>query len=137
LTVYLDTSVVVPMFIRDDHTDRVKRWATTRPLIATSAWVATEFSSALSLQHRMKRLTSTEWRRAEAAFDAWAVNFRQFELEARHVVEARRLIVAHGGLRAPDALHLALAAAAGMSLATLDTGLREAARAERVEVVEL
>lgn len=137
MTIYLDTSVVVPMFIRDDHTDRVKRWAITGPLIATSAWVATEFSSALSLQHRMKRLTSAEWRRAETAFDTWAVKFRQLDFEAKHVVGARRLIVTHGGLRAPDALHLAIAADAGTPLATLDEGLRKAARAEGVELVSL
>lgn len=137
MTVYLDTSVAIPLFVDDDHAPRVRAWADKGQAVAISAWTATEFSSALSLQVRMGRLTDGERVAFEQAFDRWARNGPMVEFLPGYFDDARILLRRHSRLRAPDALHLAVARASGLGLATLDAVLRDAALAEGIEVVEL
>jgi hypothetical protein len=137
LTVYLDTSVVVPLFIDDDHAPRVRAWSRLEPTVALSAWTLAEFSSAISMQVRMKHLRETERADTEVAFDAWASRGWLVDFDVAQIVQARRLLRRHIRLRAPDALHLAIAQSHSLDLATLDTDMKEAADAEGMRVIEL
>ncbi|CAN5236179.1 hypothetical protein BH10PSE2_BH10PSE2_00280 [soil metagenome] len=59
------------------------------------------------------------------------------EFDSDRFDDARRLLRKHERLRAPDALHLAIASWNGLEMATLDVVLRDAAAAEGVVVVDL
>lgn len=137
MTVYLDTSVVVPLFLNDDHAVRVRAWAKSAGPVVFSAWTATEFSSALSLQVRLNHLSVSERRDLEDAFDRWAKGGRILDFQPEYFEDARDLLRKNAKLRAPDALHLAIARHADLVLATLDGVLREAAVAEGLEVAAL
>jgi predicted nucleic acid-binding protein len=72
LSVYLDTSVLVSLFVRDGHTDRVLSWAQTQtepPQV--SDWAVTEFSSALGLRRRLGQLEEADRANLELALDGW------------------------------------------------------------------
>jgi predicted nucleic acid-binding protein len=137
LTVYLDTSVVIPLFLDDDHAPRARAWAKTGQTIALSAWTATEFSSALSMQVRLKHLTDSERMGFERAFDLWSRTGQMLEFQPERFEDARLLLQRHSRLRAPDALHLAIAQWNDLQLATLDVVLRDAAVAEGMKVIDL
>ena len=137
MSTYVDTSVIVSFFIRDDHAETARRWAETGPDVAISDWTMTEFSSALSHHVRLGSLSDRERKAAELAFDRWAARGLVLEVARERFRDARALIQAHRRLRAPDALHLAIARHEGLPLATLDRDLLDAALAEGLEVVEL
>lgn len=137
MSIYLDTSVIVSFFIQDNHAEAVRRWAATGPLIATSDWTATEFSSALSHHVRRGVLSERERKIAEVAFDRWVEAGLVLEVGRDRFGDARILMRNHLRLRGPDALHLAIARHAGLSLATLDQDLQDAAIAEGLQVVDL
>lgn len=138
MTAYADTSVLVSAFTRDDHTERIRAWLRTAPALIVSDWTAAEFSAAVRRQVRVGRLAKEGVASAEHLLDTLVRDARSF----RHVltedlVDARRLVVRHEPLRAPDALHLAVARRLSISLATLDLGQARAARAEGLDVVDL
>lgn len=137
MSVYLDTSVIVSFFIHDSHAETVRRWAATGPLIATSDWTATEFSSALSHHVRRGALSDRERKIAETAFDRWVQAGLVLEVGRDRFGDARILMQNHSRLRGPDALHLAIVRHAGLSLATLDLDMRDAAIAEGMQVIHL
>jgi predicted nucleic acid-binding protein len=137
LNIYIDTSVVVSFFIQDDHADAARRWARTDPIVAISDWTTTEFSSALSHHVRLGSLSDRERKAAELAFDRWATGGVVLEVARDRFQDARILMQGHRRLRAPDALHLAIARHEGLPLATLDLDLRDAAVAEGLKVIDL
>lgn len=137
MSIYIDTSVVVSFFIQDDHADAARRWARTDPSVAISDWTATEFSSALSHHVRLGSLSDRERKAAELAFDRWAMRGVVLEVARERFQDARILMQGHRRLRAPDALHLAIARHEGLPLATLDHDLRDAAVAEGLKVIDL
>lgn len=137
MSTYIDTSVVVSFFIQDDHADAARRWARTDPSVAISDWTATEFSSALSHHVRLGSLSDRERKAAELAFDRWAMRGVVLEVARERFQDARILMQGHRRLRAPDALHLAIARHEGLPLATLDHDLRDAAVAEGLKVIDL
>lgn len=137
MSIYIDTSVVVSFFIQDDHADAARRWARTDPSVAISDWTATEFSSALSHHVRLGSLSDRERKAAELAFDRWAMRGVVLEVARARFQDARILMQGHRRLRAPDALHLAIARHEGLPLATLDHDLRDAAVAEGLKVIDL
>jgi uncharacterized protein len=136
LRLYLDASVLIPLFVDDDWTDRARAWATTEPDVLVSDWAVTEFSSALSLHVRKGRLDADERDEAENALNWWlAGRVKEEPVEPEDVVDARMLLHRHAKLRAPDALHLALVLRLRVGLVTYDLDLAAAARVDGVEVV--
>lgn len=85
----------------------------------------------------MKRITETERRAIEGSLDIWARRSRIVAFEPTCLDDARQLLRRHTRLRAPDALHLAIAVWHGLDLATLDGVLKDAAVAEGLTVVDL
>ncbi len=120
MTVYLDTSVLMSLFQTDKHTERASVWIAGVHAFVMSSWALTEFSSALAVKTRMRNLRDRDRREFELQLDQWLRGRVVLSVVDGDMVEARRLVKSDVRLRAPDALHLALAARHGCSLATLD-----------------
>jgi predicted nucleic acid-binding protein len=133
VSVYLDTSVLVSLFVHDSHRQRVLTWLGNQANVSVSAWTVAEFSSALSHYQRTNRATADQRSRLEADFDSWLAGQPDpLPLHEADMVVTRRLLRSHLSLRTPDALHLAIALNRRLALATLDDGLMAAAMAEGV-----
>jgi predicted nucleic acid-binding protein len=127
LTLYIDTSVLVAALTKEAETARMQAWLTAQApdTLSISVWVATEFSAALSIKLRTGDIDAAHRANALAAFallseesfallGVSATNFRAAALFA----DQSQL-----GLKAGDALHLAICAEHGAELCTLDRRL--------------
>jgi predicted nucleic acid-binding protein len=130
ISLYVDTSAVVPLFVREASTDRLRDFLEREDSdrLAISPWVRTEFASALALRLRLGSLdegvhaaASLQWERFQEGVQSLEITGRHFE-EAAAICRRQEL-----ALRAGDALHLAVAAAAGCALVTLDERMAKAA----------
>ena len=130
--VYLDTSALVPLFVRESTSDQVQSalsaLASREP--AVSDWVLLEFNSAIAARVRSGSLGRPEGREAirkcenltNASFVVCTI--------ASADIAAARLYVEYfpSGLRAADALHLAVARRLSARLLTMDRVQARAAR---------
>lgn len=136
MSLYLDASFLVPLFVDDDWTDRARAWAISEPEVMVSDWAVAEFSSALSLHVRKGRLDPDERDEAENALNDWLTGrVREEPLDPDDAPRARMLIHRHPKLRTPDALHLAIMLRLGVGPVTYDLDLAAAGHAEGVTVV--
>lgn len=87
-----------------------------------------EFGAVMRRQARVGRLDRDAVAMAETALQAIIDQPGAFRaVMASDVVEAGHLVRRYEPLRAPDALHLAVALRLGLRIATFDTGLAAAA----------
>jgi uncharacterized protein len=141
LSFYLDTSAIISMLVGDDHSSRANAWLATQDGgdICISHWTAPEVSSALAIRVRRGALTPAE---RDYALSIWTrlsrASFRTLAVDQAHFTRAAALVDRHSlGLRAPDALHLAIAEAAGATMVTFDERLKSACLAIGVQVAEV
>jgi len=129
LSVYLDTSFLVAMFVIDANETAAINFLTGKPDIITSDWAVAEYSSALGLMVRIGRIAPYDRAAAEADLDRLVANRTPIvAVSSEDIVETRRLLrSARSPLRTPDALHLALCRRLGTPIATFDEGQRRAA----------
>jgi predicted nucleic acid-binding protein len=131
--VYLDTSILAPLFLPEETSSEVIAFVRGLPSrdLAVSRWTLVEFSSLLARKVRTGELNAEGAAEADAGFEAgvgaslvvFSVNIDDFALARRYV---QRL---ETGLRAPDALHLAISANRGATmLLSLDKKLILAGR---------
>lgn len=104
-----------------------------------SDFAAAEVASAISLKKRMGRVDDNRARQALARFDAWRANVASSsDLTTSDVRVAdafiRRMDLP---LRAPDAIHLAIATRLGVELATFDTQMARSAEALGIALAAL
>jgi predicted nucleic acid-binding protein len=129
LAVYLDTSVVMSMFVVDAHSRDARSWLArnTQPL-TFSDWTAAEFSSAAAVAARAARSPGLRIS-AERAFNTWiAQRGGALAVMSADVKQARSLMNSTSEpLRASDALHLAVVQRSGDTLAAFDVGMARAA----------
>ncbi len=132
MTLYLDTSVLVAAFTHEQTTSRVLTWLrTAEPQgLAISDWVTAEFSAALSFKVRTGQIDELYRARAKTLFAEMATGaVASFAVKPEHFKMAAQFADEHRlGLRAPDALHLAIAADDGAALVTLDKRLAAAGK---------
>lgn len=129
---YLDTAVVLTLFVAEPTSEAVERWlAEQRRPLAFSDWGLTECASALGIKLRRGELQTEAVRLLWQGVQSFATNVCEFVACApRHQVDAQRLISRFElPLRAGDALHLAIARDAGATLVTYDKVLLDAAQA--------
>ena len=130
MSLYLDTSVLVSAFTNEAGTARTQAWLGAREAgdLVISDWVATEFSSALSIKMRTGQIGSRERAAALALFTSLAAeSFVVLPIEPLQFRTAARFADQYAlGLRAGDALHLAICADHGATLCTLDRRLADA-----------
>jgi predicted nucleic acid-binding protein len=133
--VLLDTSVLVAAFTKDAQSERAEHWLDRAAPFLVSDWAAAEFSSAIRTKVRQGYLEAPFVQEVETFFDAWSrrQGGHRPVISTDHVV-ARLLVSRHVGLRAPDALHLAIALRLGAVMATFDRQQEGVALAEGLEI---
>lgn len=133
MAVYADTCILLSLFIRDSGTRAALDWldkAGTRPVFA-SHWTVTEFISAVGIMARRGDISAQLHRESIAGFRRFCAG--RLRLEAPVAADYERAAIwlenYPSGLRAGDALHLALCARLGTRLCTADATLVRAAEA--------
>lgn len=122
--VYVDTSVIVPLFLNEPHSLAVADWyAREKGELVAATWCMTEFASALGIKQRTGAIDTQQAKGAWTRFERMvAADLRLLPVEPVNFHRAAELVLdASSALRAGDALHLACAEAAGAKqMATLD-----------------
>jgi uncharacterized protein len=138
---YVDTSILVAALTNEAETLRMQTWLGEQAPgdLTISEWVATEFSAALSIKIRTGQIETRDRAEALAVFTRLTGDsFTILPISSAQFRTAARFADQHAlGLRAGDALHLAIAADHGATIATLDRGLAEAASALGVSALLL
>ena len=124
---YLDASLLVAAFTKEAQSDRMRLLlnAQAPDTLFLSDWVTTEFCSALSVKIRTNQISAAN---RTAALEVYALIessvVGKLPVLREHFQHAARLAnQSELGLRAGDALHLAIAAAHDAELCTLDKRL--------------
>lgn len=127
---YLDTSILVAAVTSEPDTATAQSWLAAQggSTLAISDWCLTEFSAALSVKLRRRELNVSLRNAALAHFSALVEeSLLVLPVDPLDFRAAARLADQHAaGLRAGDALHLAVASRHGMTLYTLDKGMLRA-----------
>lgn len=143
--IYLDTSVVVPLFVRETATPRVLAWRDTLVSLqanelTVSSWTVCEFTSAMGIKVRNRDISSENAEVARVLFEsaflpkikiveATPTDFRLAEIMLREFSL---------GLRAGDALHLAIASrCAAREFVSLDRTLCKVAEVVGLRVTRI
>jgi predicted nucleic acid-binding protein len=110
---YFDTSFLIPLILPETTSDKVSKFLRNLPAedLAVSHWTLAEFSSLLAREVRMGSLSANSAREADSRFEAmidesFAIllpNIDDFRLAKEYLGNYET------GLRAGDALHLAIA----------------------------
>ncbi|HSI51687.1 MAG TPA: type II toxin-antitoxin system VapC family toxin [Ideonella sp.] len=134
--VYVDTSVLVPLFLNEPHGAAAAAWYSgEKAELVAAAWCIPEFASALGIKQRTGAINAQQAKDAWARFERMvAADLQLLPVEPVHFHRAAELVLdATSALRAGDALHLACAEAAGAKhIATLDEVL--ARNAQRLKI---
>jgi predicted nucleic acid-binding protein len=128
--IYLDTSVLGAIFFREANASLVlSQVEAARPRgFVISAWTLTEMASVGAIKERTGTIDRATRQQALSAFQGFvSSSLGLTEIEPVDFRSAALLIDAPGGLRAGDALHLAVARRLAADLATLDRRLADAA----------
>ncbi len=137
--IYIDTSVAVPLFVAEPSSESVDRWfsACAIPLVS-SDWIVTEFASALSIKERAGTLSAKDAKAAWRSFETFCQSGLRLAAVSRNAFEtaARMARDSQYGLRAGDALHVAVAHEIGATtIATLDLSMAGNAKRLKMKAV--
>jgi uncharacterized protein len=140
MDVYLDASVLVSLLTVDTLTLRARALLTTGSVgdIYISDFAAAEATAVIARDVRTRNLTEAQARAAFNSLDRWTSVAAKSVLTTSADIAAataftRRLDLV---LRAPDAIHIAIAQRLDIALATFDTGMAASATALGVSVAQ-
>ena len=136
---YFDTSFLIPLFIPEETSERVETYVRKLPVdsLRVSHWTRVEFASMLARDVRMKVLDEAAAvvvsERFElfltTSFDVRPMRIEDYELARKYLLRFST------GLRAGDAMHLAIGANARVkALLTLDRGMLKAGKLLKLPV---
>lgn len=137
--IYVDTSALVPIFIREPKSEAVVSWLeSSGERLAISEWSLVEFASAAAIKVRTGHAAVKLVKQATARVHEFAQEHCTVAVPGRE--EFRRAAELAGDgvlkLRAGDALHLAIAASLGArGILCLDDAMIESARSLGMDVV--
>lgn len=137
--IYIDTSALVPVFIREPKSEAVIEWlVSSGERLAISEWSLVEFASATAIKVRTGQATANLAKQATARVQEFAQKNCTVAVPGQE--EFRRAAELAGDdalkLRAGDALHLAIAASLGaQGILCLDDAMMESARSLGMNVV--
>lgn len=140
MKLYLDASVMVPLFVDEPTTMAVTAWFNTQnfPLYTTKLAIG-ETASAISRLRRMSELTEEERLQALATLDEWsAIAVTLVYHEPSDIADAAMFVRRPTPkVLMPDAIHIATCRRLGFTLVTNDGGLAIVADLLRVERLTL
>jgi hypothetical protein len=126
----MDASVLVSLFLNDTLSQRADDFVRrTQPEPIVSDFAATEFSSVVSRRVRTGENSASEAQLAFQAFDQWLETTAvRVECDTADLRQAERFLRRLDlTLRAPDAIHIAIAQRLNLELATFDERMAECA----------
>lgn len=131
---YFDTSALTPLVREEDTTSRMAEFVALLPAgeLAVSRWTEVEFASLLARHVRMGAIQGGDAAGLDALFeDVIRQSFVVWSLRDEDYALARRYLRRYEtGLRAGDALHLAIAGNRGAEVIySLDKGMIKAGKA--------
>lgn len=138
--IYVDTSVIVALLTLEPSTASVKAWfAGLQDMPVSSDWLMVEFSSAISIKVRTGQVSEVAAKAVHQEFQLLASSGLRLAPASRTAFKAAAdLARAHRyGLRAGDALHLAVAQeVAASTIATLDDTMAKNAKRLKMATVK-
>lgn len=108
MTLYLDTSALVKLYVEEDGSGRIREALDTSGIVATSVLALLEARSVFSRRRHEGSLSTAGYRRAVRDLDTDWPHFFVIEANESLIRFGARLVEVHR-LRAYDALHLASA----------------------------
>ena len=139
--VYVDTSVLVALYLKENKSAAVSRWyAACTDELVSAVWCVSEFAGALSIKLRTGQIDEAAVQAAWQQFERMCANdLVLLPLEPGTFHRAAVLpLDASSGLRAGDALHLAAALdTKAKSMATLDDVLARNCRRMKLKLMAL
>lgn len=137
--IYVDTSALVPLFIREAKSEAVLAWLETADQRLTiSEWTLVEFASAAAIKVRTGQITAHLAKRATVGVHEFARKHCTVAVPGRAEFNRAVELVSIKALklRAGDALHLAIAASSSArGILCLDEAMIESARLLGMNVV--
>ena len=137
MSLYLDASVLVALFVIDPSSARAEAFLSARPeIVVVSDFAVAEFSSAVGRRERTRDLTREDGELAFSNLDTWVARSAYREEVTTADIDAatrilRRLDV---NLRTPDAIHIAIAGRLEATLVTFDRSMAASASALGIAV---
>lgn len=108
MNLYLDTSVLVKLYVSEDGSDVIRSAVGSARLVATSLMAYVEARAAFARRSRERVLQAADHRRIVRSLDTDWAHYLRLELPEMLIQHAARIAETHG-LRAYDAVHLASA----------------------------
>ena len=139
--IYVDTSALVPVFIREPKSDAVVDWIeSSGERLAISEWSLVEFASAAAIKVRTGQTEANLAKQAIARVHEFARKHCTVAVPRREEFRRAAELASDNilKLRAGDALHLAIAASlSAQGILCLDDAMIESAKVLGISVVKV
>ena len=132
MSLYLDTSFLIPLFTTEPLSSNAFEFIrANHAVLIVSDFAAAEFASAIGRRVRMREIVLDNARRLFSIFDGWlARSARRVEITGADMASCEAILRRlDTSLRAPDAIHLAIAQRLEATLVTFDRQMADSARA--------